>query len=79
MQITLCTELLFAALHKQIWMKKCSQEDDWDVDVSAYYQPGIKCEWPFSQCPGGGSKDANDMKDMEMERRLRAGVEGLEP
>ena len=28
---------------------------------------------------GGGSKDANDLRDMEMEKRLRAGEEGCEP
>lgn len=30
-------------------------------------------------CAGGGSKDARDMRDMEMERRLRAGEQISEP
>ncbi|XP_011405377.1 PREDICTED: G patch domain-containing protein 3-like [Amphimedon queenslandica] len=41
--------------------EQCSQEDDWDVDMSLYY--GYE----------SADKPARDMRDMEIEKRLRAG------
>lgn len=39
--------------------EKCSKEDDWDVDLSGYYSYE------------GADKDARDLRDMQIQERLR--------
>ena len=63
--------------------EKCSKEDDWDVDLAGYYSYGeqamkicIICThthptYPSNSLTEGADKDACDLRDMQIQERLR--------